>query len=73
MDAVWYFWIPLAVLFTALFVVERIVQRRYKRLGMSVDDSKIWRAIRQTRRDVEAHNAVGGRGPGVEWMDHRRR
>lgn len=76
LTAIWFLWLPLLTLLTVLVIIDFISRRRRRQEGRPVNsDERIWRAIRQTRRDVRAYDRIGGTGygTGVDWMDHQDR
>ncbi|GAA0367794.1 hypothetical protein GCM10010151_67140 [Actinoallomurus spadix] len=58
-----------------LLVVAAVSDLRGRRRGRRPRSAgRIWRPIRETRRDIHAYRAFSRaiRGPGTDWMDHRR-
>ncbi len=75
MTAIWFFWLPFLAVLTALTVIDFVLRKRHRGTGTTASDERLWRAIRQTRRDVRAYTHIGGTGygTGVDWMDYQDR
>ncbi|GAA4618168.1 hypothetical protein GCM10023195_81470 [Actinoallomurus liliacearum] len=71
----WYV-LTLAGIVVLLLAVAAVSDLRGRRRGKSPKSAgRIWRPIRETQRDIHAYRAFSRtvRGPGTDWMDHRRR
>jgi hypothetical protein len=73
--ATMFWWEPVLGLFALLLVMGFISDRRNRRRGVRLSDWRVtWGAIRESRRDLRAYRAIKNvRGPGTDWMAHRRR